>query len=152
MALACLCLRSSQFLPNNPACPRDYPSVCALCGGGHVLVTATLFALSRMRVIRVTNKLRLYNPRFGNVRGKKKCAKNVASYSETRQDWNLNEGASSACYVESIWLHDDGSFSHYEAALCLSDQTSAQQLVTQSIYPSVLVNSSPPLATCSVIL
>jgi len=78
MALACLCLRSSQFLPNNTACPRDYPSVCALCGGGHVLVTATLFALSRMRVIRVTNKLRLYISRFGNVRGKKmfkKCCK-----------------------------------------------------------------------------
>ena len=75
MALVCLCLRSSQFLPNNTACPRDDPSVCALCGGGHVLVTATLFALSRMRVIRVTNKLRLYISRFGNVGGKKKCKK-----------------------------------------------------------------------------
>jgi hypothetical protein len=33
-----------------------------------------------------------------------------------------------------------GSFSHYEAALCLSDQLSSQQLATQSIYPSVLVS------------
>jgi hypothetical protein len=31
---------------------------------------------------------------LGNVRCKKKCAKNVASYSETRHDWNLNEEAS----------------------------------------------------------
>lgn len=75
MVLASLCLHSSQCVPNNPTCPHDYPSVCALCRRGHVLVTATLFALSRMRVIRVTNKLRLYFSRFGNVRGKRNVQK-----------------------------------------------------------------------------
>jgi hypothetical protein len=70
----------------------------------------------------------------------KKNSKNVASYSETRHVWNINEGASSACYSESVWLDDYGSFSHYEASLSLSDQPTTQQLVIQSIYPSVLVS------------
>ena len=79
MALACLCLHSSQCVPQQPQLARVTSlTFCALCGRGHVLVTATLFALSRMRVIRVTNTQRLYFSRFGNVRGKKKNAKKMS--------------------------------------------------------------------------
>ena len=49
---------------------------------------------------------------------------------------------------ESVRQHDYGPFSHYGGALCPSEQPSAQQPVTQSTNPSVLISSSP-LATSS---